>query len=93
MHAYMHTSHMHTHTHTHTHSFGLVPGSPLQVQSPLMPNQTVNVVLGIAPGGPVQKMNPLSQLQVAVKNNIDVLYFSTRVPMHVLFSEDGQMGE
>jgi len=58
-----------------------------------MPNQTVNVVLGIAPGGPVQKMNPLSQLQVAVKNNIDVLYFSTRVPMHVLFSEDGQMGE
>jgi len=72
-------------------SFGLVPGSPLQVQSPLMPNQTVNVVLGIAPGGPVQKMNPLSQLQVAVKNNIDVLYFSTRVPMHVLFSEDGQM--
>jgi AP-1 complex subunit beta-1 len=30
---------------------------------------------------------------VAVKNNIDVFYFSTLYPLHVLFVEDGKMGE
>ena len=30
-------------------------------------------------------------LQVAIKNNIDVFYFSCLVPMHVLFVEDGEM--
>ena len=39
------------------------------------------------------KMNPLTQLQVAIKNNVDVFYFSVDVPMHVLFTEDGTMGE
>jgi len=29
--------------------------------------------------------------QVAVKNNIDVFYFSCIVAMHVLFTEDGEM--
>lgn len=29
--------------------------------------------------------------QVAVKNNIDVFYFSTNVPIHVFFTEDGEM--
>ena len=39
------------------------------------------------------KMSPLTQLQVAVKNNVDVFYFSMDVPMHVLFSEEGKMGK
>ncbi|OXA41238.1 AP-1 complex subunit beta-1 [Folsomia candida] len=29
--------------------------------------------------------------QVAVKNNVDVLYYASLVPMHVYFVEDGQM--
>jgi len=29
--------------------------------------------------------------QVAIKNNIDVLYFATLVPIQVLFTEDGLM--
>lgn len=29
--------------------------------------------------------------QVAIKNNIDVFYLSTQVPLHVLFTEDGEM--
>uniref|UniRef100_A0A452R9L7 Beta-adaptin appendage C-terminal subdomain domain-containing protein n=1 Tax=Ursus americanus TaxID=9643 RepID=A0A452R9L7_URSAM len=37
------------------------------------------------------KMEPLNNLQVAVKNNIDVFYFSTLYPLHVLFVEDGKM--
>lgn len=28
---------------------------------------------------------------MAVKNNIDVFYFSCSVPLHVLFVEDGEM--
>ncbi|CAH8479357.1 unnamed protein product [Heterobilharzia americana] len=40
---------------------------------------------------PVMKMDPLMNLQIAVKNNIDVFYFAALVPMHILFVEDGEM--
>lgn len=30
-------------------------------------------------------------LQVAVKNSIDVFYYSSVLPMHVLFVDDGEM--
>ena len=43
--------------------------------------------------GPVQRMDPLNNLQVAIKNNLDVFYFSCTVPYNVLFTEDGQMGK
>lgn len=33
-----------------------------------------------------------SSLQVAVKNNIDVFYFSTLIPLDIFFVEDGKMG-
>jgi hypothetical protein len=42
--------------------------------------------------GAVLKMDPLGKLQVAVKNNIDVLYFTCFVPYNVLFTEDGALG-
>ncbi|CAI8037804.1 AP-1 complex subunit beta-1 [Geodia barretti] len=71
-------------------SFGLAPG-PLAVNSPLMPNCTASTLLPITPGGLVMKMSPLTQLQVAIKNNVDVFYFSVNMPTHVLFSEDGTM--
>ena len=74
-------------------SFGLVPASPLAVQSPLFPNQSANASLPINAGGPVMKMSPLSNLQIAVKDNVDVLYFSAEVPMNVFFVEDGALGK
>ncbi len=37
-------------------------------------------------------MTPLTLVQVALKNNVDVLYFGTTVAMNVYFSEDGTMG-
>ncbi|RTG85543.1 AP-1 complex subunit beta-1 [Schistosoma bovis] len=61
-------------------SFGLVPSQALNVPTPLMPHQSVNVSLPLATTGPI-----------AVKNNIDVFYFATLVPMHILFVEDGEM--
>ena len=51
-----------------------------------MPN---NIVLNT--NGAVAKMNPINNLQVAIKNNIDVFYFAVLVPMHVYFSEDGEI--
>jgi hypothetical protein len=54
---------------------------------------SANTSLPISPGGPVLKMNPLSNLQIAIKDNIDVFYFSTEVPVNVLFVEDGSMGK
>lgn len=38
-------------------------------------------------------MDPLGKLQVAVKNSIDVLYFSCTVPFFALCAADGNIGE
>ncbi|XP_077996535.1 AP-1 complex subunit beta-1-like [Glandiceps talaboti] len=72
-------------------SFGIIPAAQLLVVSPLNPNQSNDTSLPLNTVGPVLRMDPLTNLQVAVKNSIDVMYFSVVVPMHVLFVEDGQM--
>lgn len=72
-------------------SFGIAPAQPLQVPSPLQPNGTVDVSLPLNTMGPVQKMEPLTNLQVAVKNNVDVFYFSCLIPLHMFCTEDGMM--
>lgn len=72
-------------------SFGLTPAQPLQLQIPLQPNFPADASLQLGTNGPVQKMDPLTNLQVAIKNNVDVFYFSCLVPMHVLSTEDGLM--
>ncbi|KAK7088489.1 AP-1 complex subunit beta-1-like isoform X2 [Littorina saxatilis] len=72
-------------------SFGLTPASPLQVQSPLIPNSSASASLQLNTSGQIQKMDPLLMVQVAVKNSIDVFYFSSMIPQHVLFTEDGEM--
>uniref|UniRef100_A0A671LPR8 AP-1 complex subunit beta-1-like n=1 Tax=Sinocyclocheilus anshuiensis TaxID=1608454 RepID=A0A671LPR8_9TELE len=71
-------------------SFGLAPAGPMQVLTPLSPNQTIDVSLPLSMSGPVMKMEPLNNLQVAVKNNIDVFYFSCQYPLSLLFVEDGR---
>lgn len=71
-------------------SFGLICGSTLQIPI-LQPSQTVPNALVLNINGPVQKMNPINNLQVAIKNSIDVFYFSALVPMHVYFAEDGEI--
>lgn len=45
-------------------SFGLVPAQPLQVVSPLAPNQAYDTQLILNPSGVVQRMEPLTNLQV-----------------------------
>uniref|UniRef100_A0A6B2EPL3 AP complex subunit beta n=1 Tax=Phlebotomus kandelakii TaxID=1109342 RepID=A0A6B2EPL3_9DIPT len=71
-------------------SFGIVPGASLQV-GPLQPSQTLDTSLQIATTGPVLRMEPLNNLQVAIKNNVDIFYFACLVHANVLFTEDGQL--
>lgn len=73
-----------------SNSFGLIPSSQFNPGT-IFPNQTVSTTLTCSTNGPVQKMEPLSNLQVAVKNNIDVFYFAVVVPLNVYFDESGQM--
>uniref|UniRef100_A0A672HJM8 AP-2 complex subunit beta n=1 Tax=Salarias fasciatus TaxID=181472 RepID=A0A672HJM8_SALFA len=72
-------------------SFGMIPTSPLPIHTPLMPSQSIDISLPINTIGPVMKMDPLNNLQVAVKNNIDVFYFSVLIPLNIFFVEDGKM--
>ncbi|XP_026293073.1 AP-1 complex subunit beta-1 [Frankliniella occidentalis] len=72
-------------------SFGLTPAAPLQVVSPLAPGMSHEASLTLATTGAVQRMEPLTNLQVAIKNNIDIFYYACTVPMNVYFCEDGQM--
>lgn len=72
-------------------SFGLMPAQVLNIRTPLPPNQSASTSLPLNTQGPVQKMDPLTILQIALKNNIDVFYMSTAIPLHVLFTEDGEM--
>ncbi|XP_065095028.1 AP-1 complex subunit beta-1 isoform X2 [Ochlerotatus camptorhynchus] len=71
-------------------SFGLVPGAPLQV-APLQPSQSTEASLALGTTGPVQRMEALNNLQVAIKNNVDIFYFACLVHGNVLFVEDGQL--
>uniref|UniRef100_A0A8C8JVK2 AP complex subunit beta n=1 Tax=Oncorhynchus tshawytscha TaxID=74940 RepID=A0A8C8JVK2_ONCTS len=73
-------------------SFGVIPTTPLPIHTPLMPSQSIEVSLPLNTIGPVMKMDPLNNLQVAVKNNIDVFYFSGLIPLNIFFVEDGKMG-
>jgi AP-1 complex subunit beta-1 len=71
-------------------SFGLSPDSPLSVPT-LAPDASHDTALPLNHLGAIQRMDPLGKLQIAIKNSVDVLYFSTEVPFHVLFSEDGSL--
>jgi AP-1 complex subunit beta-1 len=71
-------------------SFGLACSNQLQIAL-LQPNQSIPTSLALNTTGQVMKMSPINTLQVAIKNNIDVFYFSVAVPMHVFFSEDGEI--
>ncbi|TKC33733.1 hypothetical protein EI555_012963 [Monodon monoceros] len=72
-------------------SFGVIHSSPLAIPTPLMPSQSIDVSLCLHTLDPVMKIEPLNNLQVAVKNNRDIFYFSCLIPLNVLFVEDGKM--
>jgi len=71
-------------------SFGLMPSQSLNIPI-LNANQTLDITLPMTTTGPVQKMDPLTNIQVAVKNSVDVFYFACIAPIHIYFTEDGNM--
>ncbi|KAK1343859.1 hypothetical protein QTO34_014413 [Cnephaeus nilssonii] len=66
-------------------SFGVVPSTPLAIHPHWCQTRASQHL------GPVMKMEPLNNLQVAVKDNINVFYFSHLTPLNVHFVEDGKM--
>ncbi|KAK9745099.1 Adaptin N terminal region [Popillia japonica] len=71
-------------------SFGVAPAAPLAIGA-LQPSQTLETTLTLNTSGPVQRMDPLNNLQVAIKNNVDVFYYACPIPIQILFSEEGQL--
>lgn len=71
-------------------TFGLVPGAPLNIPA-LNPGQSVYHPLPILSNGPVSQGPASTVVQMAVKNNIDILYFSPEVPLYMLFLESGKL--
>lgn len=71
-------------------SFGVYPAGGLSVGA-LAAGASAEAPLALATTGPVQRMDPLNNLQVAIKNNVDVFYFACLIPAHILFTEDGQL--
>jgi len=72
-------------------SFGLIPAVALNIPAPIAPNGSTDISLPLNTAGPVMKMDPLTNLQVALKNNVDVFYFAVLASGHVFFTEDGMM--
>lgn len=58
-------------------SFGLLPAQPLQVPSPLTPNQSCEASLILNTTGPVQKMDPLNNLQVWFNRKSSIKFVPT----------------
>ncbi|KAJ8712779.1 hypothetical protein PYW08_008083 [Mythimna loreyi] len=71
-------------------SFGVFPSGGLSVGA-VAAGGAADAPLVLATSGPVQRMEPLNNLQVAIKNNVDVFYFACLIPVHILFTEDGQL--
>merc|ERR1719216_60351 len=71
-------------------SFGLVATQPLNIPM-LNAGQTLDVSVPMSTTGPVQKMDPLTNIQVAIKNSVDIFYFACLAPIHIFFSEEGNM--
>lgn len=74
-------------------TFCICPGGALEVRPSLIPNQSTDAVLRLRIEGLPQLMNPVNNLQVAVKTNAGIVYFQTQVPLHILFTEQGQLDQ
>ncbi|KAJ4870747.1 Beta-adaptin-like protein C [Raphanus sativus] len=72
-------------------SFGLAAAEPLQIQ-PLQPGASARTMLPMVLSQNMSAGPTNSLLQVAVKNNQQpVWYFTDKIVLHALFSEDGRM--
>uniref|UniRef100_H3A0V7 AP complex subunit beta n=1 Tax=Latimeria chalumnae TaxID=7897 RepID=H3A0V7_LATCH len=66
-------------------SFGLAPAAPLQVHSPLAPNQSIDVSLPLNTVGSVMKMDPLNNLQVRRWSNRSAAFYFSATSYEIFF--------
>ena len=71
-------------------SFALAPVVPLRL-NPLGPGQRADVSMPLNFSGQRAKTDPINQLQLAFKNNVQVFYGQTSIPLEPLFGEDGRL--
>eukprot|EP01099_Mayorella_cantabrigiensis_P004290 TRINITY_DN3217_c0_g2_i1.p1 TRINITY_DN3217_c0_g2~~TRINITY_DN3217_c0_g2_i1.p1 ORF type:complete len:805 (-),score=219.13 TRINITY_DN3217_c0_g2_i1:340-2754(-) len=74
-------------------SFGLAPAATgLQIQS-IMPGQSADYSLALIINQQqiLSLGSPSNIVQVAFKNNVEIFYFQTEIPLHVFFTEDGRL--
>ena len=72
-------------------SFGVAPVNMSLNVANLAPGMTSEVSVQLNTNGPIQRMDPLTNLQVAVKNNVDIFYFAVLMGIHIFFGDDGAM--
>lgn len=72
-------------------SFGLTLAEPLTVSAPLAPSASVDCKIKLTTTGQIQKTNPINTLQVAIKNNAGVSFWSCLLPLHIFFVSSGKM--
>ena len=75
--------------HAATISFALAPEAPIRLAS-LAPNARAEVQLPLTFNGQRFKMEPINLLQMAFKNNVQVFYGQTSVPIQAVMSDDGK---
>uniref|UniRef100_A0A671NFV6 AP complex subunit beta n=1 Tax=Sinocyclocheilus anshuiensis TaxID=1608454 RepID=A0A671NFV6_9TELE len=73
-------------------SFGLSPAGPLQVLTPLSPNQTIDVSLPLSMSGPIMKMEPLNNLQVMYPSHFCSIIIHVQYEMSVVLTIDIKCG-
>jgi Adaptin C-terminal domain len=64
-------------------SYGISPSTALSVGT-VAPGGQVNTTLALNRDGVQQKMEPVNMIQIAIKNNVGVYYFSTLLPGNVV---------
>jgi len=72
-------------------SFQLQPDSANLALGTLSPGQSGSCSLTLNTGGQMAMQNPLMKLQIAIKNNAGVSYFTCMPPMHVVYVEGAQL--
>lgn len=75
-----------------SNSFQLQPDNMNLQIAPLAPQQMGSCSVSLNTSGQMQVQKPLMAIQIAIKNNAGVSYFTAHPPLHMYYVEDGALG-
>lgn len=71
---------------------GCVTGEPFRLKGPLPPNESVTVALPVKTTDPYSQPPQMSSnIQMALKTELGVLYFQDSIPIDIFFEESGKL--